>query len=103
QANDPFEKRGGKVVTRTNHSGGLLGGISNGMPIIARVALKPASSIPREQETIEMRGGKKAKIRVEGRHDPCVVPRAVPIVEAMVGLVLADHGLRSGFVPRKLA
>lgn len=101
-ANDIFEKRGGKIVTRTNRMGGLLGGISSGMPIVMRAAFKPASSIRKEQETVEIKTGRKRKIAVEGRHDPCVVPRAVPIVEAMVGLVLADHGLRSGFILRKL-
>jgi len=103
KANDIFEKRGGKIVTRTNRMGGLLGGISSGMPIVMRAAFKPASSIRKEQETVEMKTGRKRKIAVEGRHDPCVVPRAVPIVEAMVGLVLADHGIRSGMIPRKLA
>lgn len=102
QSNDLFEKRGGKIVTKTNRMGGLLGGISNGMPIVMRAAFKPASSILVEQETVEMKSGKRTKIKVEGRHDPCVVPRAIPIVEAMVALVLADHGLRSGVIPRKL-
>ncbi len=103
QSNDLFEKRGGRVVTRTNRAGGLLGGISSGMPVVMRAAFKPASSIRKEQETVELKSGRRAKVRVQGRHDPCVVPRAVPIVEAMVGLVLADHGLRSGFIPRRLA
>jgi chorismate synthase len=103
KSNDLFERRGRRIVTRTNRMGGLLGGISNGMPVLMRAAFKPASSIRKEQETVEMRTGRKRKIAVEGRHDPCVVPRAVPIVEAMVSLVLADHGLRAGVIPRKLA
>jgi chorismate synthase len=79
----------GRVRTRTNNAGGTLGGISNGEPIIARVAIKPTSSISRDQETVDLAGNTRT-ILVEGRHDPCVVPRAVPVVEAMLCLVLAD-------------
>ncbi len=79
----------GRVRTRTNHAGGMLGGISNGEPIVARVAIKPTSSVAREQETVNNRGESQT-IVVEGRHDPCVVPRAVPVVEAMMMLVLVD-------------
>ncbi|HLT21169.1 MAG TPA: chorismate synthase [Thermomicrobiales bacterium] len=82
----------GRVRTRTNHAGGMLGGISNGEPIVARVAIKPTSSVEREQETVT-RQGEPRKIIVEGRHDPCVVPRAVPVIEAMMLLVLADAWL----------
>ena len=82
------------IETITNNAGGILGGISNGMPIVARVAFKPASSISREQDTIDSKG-QKTKISVPGRHDPCVVPRAAPIVEAMMALVLVDHWLRA--------
>jgi len=78
------------VGTATNHAGGILGGISNGEPIIIRFALKPASSIAQKQKTVD-RQGNPAEIEVHGRHDPCVAPRAVPIGEAMVALVLADH------------
>jgi chorismate synthase len=90
----PYEGwvRGG-LTTKTNNAGGILGGISNGMPIVARIAIKPASSISREQETVDS-DGKPRTIRVHGRHDPCVVPRAVPIAESMLALVLADHWLR---------
>ena len=83
-----------KLKTKTNNAGGILGGISNGMPIVARIAIKPASSISREQETVD-RDGNLRTIRVLGRHDPCVVPRAVPIAEAMMALVLVDHWLRA--------
>jgi chorismate synthase len=79
---------------RTNHSGGILGGISNGDRIVVRIALKPTSSIARELDTID-RAGKPAKITTKGRHDPCVGIRAVPIAEAMMALTLADHWLRS--------
>jgi chorismate synthase len=79
----------GRVRTRSNHAGGTLGGISNGETIVARVAIKPTSSVSREQETVDIYGNPRS-ILVEGRHDPCVVPRAVPVVEAMLCLVLAD-------------
>lgn len=84
----------GRVRTRTNQAGGTLGGISNGEPIIARVAIKPTSSVSREQETVDTRLNPRT-ILVEGRHDPCVVPRAVAVVEAMMCLVLADLLLRN--------
>ena len=79
----------GRVRTRTNHAGGMVGGISNGETIIARVAIKPTSSVTQPQETVDIYGNPR-EILVEGRHDPCVVPRAVPVVEAMMLLVLAD-------------
>ncbi|MGV8878494.1 MAG: chorismate synthase [Sphingobacteriaceae bacterium] len=84
----------GKIQTRTNFSGGVQGGISNGMPIEFRVAFKPVATIMQNQATID-KDGNAAEIHGKGRHDPCVVPRAVPIVEAMAALVLADHWLRN--------
>lgn len=96
QNNDIFEAGaadGGAVRTRTNRHGGMLGGISSGMPIVLRAAVKPTSSLPIEQETVR-RGGEAATIRTKGRHDPCLLPRFVPMAEAMVALVLADHLLR---------
>jgi chorismate synthase len=81
------------IRTRTNRHGGMLGGISSGMPIVARAAVKPTSSLPREQPTVT-REGEEATIRTKGRHDPCVLPRFVPMAEAMVAIVLADHALR---------
>lgn len=102
EANDEFEMKKGKVVTKTNKAGGINGGISNGMPIVLRVAFKPTASIGKEQKTVDVKSKKDVKITIEGRHDPCVVPRAVPIVEAMAALVLADHGLMSGLIGRKL-
>jgi chorismate synthase len=90
QHNDHFYlDADGRVRTRTNNAGGTLGGISNGEAVIARVAIKPTSSISRDQETVDMQGNSRT-ILVEGRHDPCVVPRAVPVIEAMMCLVLAD-------------
>ncbi len=103
EANDELETKGKRIITKTNNAGGINGGISNGMPIVLRAAVKPTSSISRGQKTVDLKTGKAAEIEIQGRHDPCVVPRAVPIVEAMVALVLADHGLRSGLVPRTLA
>lgn len=91
--NDPFYPEEGRVRTRTNHSGGVQGGISNGEPILMRAAFKPTATILREQETVTNQG-EPTTIRGRGRHDPCVLPRAVPIVEAMVALTLVDHALR---------
>jgi len=94
QHNDSFEQREGKVRTRTNHSGGIQGGISNGEDIYFRVAFKPVATIMQDQDTVD-EDGKPAVVSGKGRHDPCVVPRAVPIVEAMAALVLADFLLRN--------
>ena len=91
--NDPFYSDAGTIRTRTNYSGGIQGGISNGEPIIFRVAFKPTATILKEQETVDV-GGNPTTLRGRGRHDPCVLPRAVPMVEAMTALTLADHWLR---------
>lgn len=93
QHNDPFRMRGGKVHTTTNHSGGVQGGISNGETIFFRVAFKPTATVLHEQETVT-EDFKNATLKARGRHDPCVLPRAVPMVEAMTALVLVDHALR---------
>jgi chorismate synthase len=93
QHNDPFYDGRGRVRTRSNRSGGVQGGISNGEEIVIRVAFKPTATILREQETVD-ESGHDTTIKARGRHDPCVLPRAVPIVEAMLALVLADHFLR---------
>jgi chorismate synthase len=92
--NDEFENIDGTIKTITNHSGGIQGGISNGMDIVFRVAFKPVSTISQAQQTVD-ENGIATTYTPEGRHDPCVVPRAVPIVEAMSALVLADHLLRN--------
>ena len=91
--NDPFEMRGGKVRTATNNSGGVQGGISNGEEIYFRVAFKPTATIGRAQNTVTV-SRERTKLMARGRHDPCVLPRAVSIVEAMAALVLCDHALR---------
>ncbi len=90
QNNDPFAIRDGKVVTETNHHGGVLGGITSGMPILARVAFKPTPSIAKVQQTIDYLELTETTLAVRGRHDPCVVIRAVPVVEAMTAIVLTD-------------
>ena len=93
QHNDPFYSEGGRIRTRTNNSGGIQGGISNGEDIIIRAAFKPTATIMREQQTVDV-DGNEVTLKGRGRHDPCVLPRAVPIVESMMALVLADHALR---------
>lgn len=90
--NDPFYASKGRIRTRTNHSGGVQGGISNGESIVFRVAFKPTATIMKPQRTVSPEG-KATTLKPKGRHDPCVLPRAVPIVEAMTALVLADHYL----------
>lgn len=91
--NDPFFPADGRAATRTNYSGGIQGGISNGEPILVRAAFKPTATILHEQETVTTEL-ESTTIKGRGRHDPCVLPRAVPMVEAMVALVLVDHALR---------
>jgi len=97
--NDPYTRDGDSVVTRTNNSGGILGGLSNGMPLITRIGFKPAASIGKEQITLDLMSNSQVKLSVPGRHDPCVVPRAPPVVECVVSMVLADHAIRSGHIP----
>ena len=93
QHNDPFFMQDGRVRTRGNRSGGIQGGISNGEPIVFRVAFKPTATIMSPQSTVTT-SGTDTELQGRGRHDPCVLPRAVPIVEAMATLVLCDHLLR---------
>ena len=96
--NDAYVMKEGKVFTKTNNSGGILGGISNGMPITLRIAFKPASSISQIQQSVDIKKKKSVKLQVGGRHDPCVVPRAPPVVDSLVALTIADHALLSGFI-----
>lgn len=93
QNNDAFIPKGDHIGTETNRHGGMLGGISSGEPIVCRVAIKPTSSLPRAQKTVT-RAGEPTEISVKGRHDPCLLPRFVPMGEAMFALVLVDHWLR---------
>jgi chorismate synthase len=100
--NDAYRMQQGKVVALTNNAGGILGGLSSGMIVVVGVAVKPTSSIAKEQRTVNLRSMEDAKIAVKGRHDPCVVPKAVPVVESAVATVLADHMIRAGLVPKVL-
>lgn len=93
QHNDAFRAKGGKVYTTTNRSGGIQGGISNGETIYFRTAFKPVATVMVEQDTVDV-DLKNTTLKARGRHDPCVLPRAVPMVEAMTALVLIDHALR---------
>jgi chorismate synthase len=93
QHNDAFRAKGGKVFTTTNRSGGIQGGISNGETIYFRVPFKPVATVMQEQDTVDVEF-KNTTLKARGRHDPCVLPRAVPMVEAMTALVLVDHALR---------
>jgi chorismate synthase len=95
QMNDPLIFREGKVDFETNNAGGILGGVSTGAPILCRIAVKPTPSISRKQRTVDLVANKEAEIEIKGRHDPTIPPRIVPVAEAMVALVLADHLLRS--------
>jgi chorismate synthase len=93
QHNDPFRMEGDRVRTTSNRSGGIQGGISNGETIYFRVAFKPVATVMHEQDTVST-DLKDTTLKARGRHDPCVLPRAVPMVEAMTALVLVDHALR---------
>lgn len=90
QANDAMRVRDGRVVCETNHNGGVTGGITNGMPVICRAAVKPTPSIGQPQRTVDVEGLADAQIEVRGRHDPCIVPRAVPVVESAMLIALMD-------------
>jgi chorismate synthase len=100
EANDQYAIKDGKVIMLTNNAGGVLGGISNGMPIIVRVAFKPVPSISRKQRTVNLETMGEEYVEFAGRHDPCVVPRAVPVIESCLAFVLADHAIRSGIIPK---
>jgi chorismate synthase len=100
QNNDIYHYEEGKVRTYTNHSGGVLGGMSNGMPLDLKVAFKPTASIPKAQRTVDLGTGKEAMLKIEGRHDPCIVPRAVVVVEGVSALAIADLMMRGGYIAR---
>jgi chorismate synthase len=102
QNNDSFLLKDGKVLTSTENAGGILGGLSSGMTVMMRVAIKPTPSIAKEQKTVSLSSMQDAAISVKGRHDPCIVPKAVPAIEAAVAITLADHMIRSGYIPKVL-
>jgi chorismate synthase len=102
QNNDLYIIKKGKIVTETNRSGGILGGISNGMPITMRIAFKPVSSITQKQKTVDIKTKKETELQIQGRHDPCVVPRATPVVDSLVSLTIADHALLAGAIKTTL-
>ena len=95
QMNDPLIFRDGRIDFETNNAGGILGGISTGAPVFCRIAVKPTPSISRRQRTVDLVSSKEVEIGIKGRHDPAIPPRIVPVAEAMVAIVLADHLLRS--------
>lgn len=96
EMNDSLKFKKGRVISETNNAGGVLGGISTGMPIVARIAVKPTSSISKTQQTVDLKHKKEVELKLRGRFDPNICPRIVPVAEAMLALVLADHMLRSG-------
>ena len=97
--NDALNVRDGKIQSSTNNAGGITGGLSNGQPLVCRIAFRPPSSIATPQRTVDLRTLEEQPLLTKGRFDACVVPRAIPIVEAMMAIVLADHSLRAGLIP----
>jgi len=100
--NDSYVMRDREIEAVTNNAGGVLGGLSSGMPIVVRVAVKPTPSIAKDQKTVDMLNMADTTVQVKGRHDPCIVPKAVPVVEASVAMVLVDQLLRAGLIPKVL-
>lgn len=100
--NDQYEIKKGKVTTLSNSAGGILGGVSSGMPIIVRTAIKPTPSIAKQQKTVDLCKMENASLSIKGRHDPCIVPKAVPAIEAAVAVTLVDHLIRAGLIPKVL-
>lgn len=98
ETNDEFYLEKDTIKTTTNTSGGILGGISIGMPVMMRMAVKPTPSISLMQKTVDLEQMEESKIEIKGRHDPCICPRIVPVAESAVAIVLADHMIRSGFI-----
>ncbi len=96
--NDPYEIEDRRVVTRTNNHGGILGGLSSGMPVVFRTAIKPTPSIAKPQDSVDLDRMEPAKLKIEGRHDPCIVPRAVPCIEAAAALAICDMLLEEGLI-----
>jgi chorismate synthase len=101
--NDNYAIEGKRVITATNNAGGILGGISSGMPLVVRVAIKPTSSIASAQNTVNIEKMESTSLNIEGRHDACIVPRAVSVVEAMMAVTLCDFAMRAGLIRRVIA
>ena len=95
-SNDAFTVEDGNIATKTNHMGGVLGGISNGMPLVIKAAFKATPSISKPQETVNLETNEKAMLLVKGRHDPCILPRAVPVVEAVCAITILDEIMKNG-------
>ena len=98
QINDGYLIENGKVTTKSNNSGGIIGGMSNGMPIVSRIAVKPTPSISKCQDSVDIKAMENKKIEIKGRHDPCICPRVTVVAESSTAIVLADHMIRSGFI-----
>ena len=98
EANDPFATDGAHIFTTSNHSGGIQGGMTNGMPLIFRCAMKPTPSIAKEQNSVSLSRMENTKLVIGGRHDPCIVPRAVPVIEAVAALAILDAMLDPEFL-----
>lgn len=98
EMNDEYYVSEEGIRTKTNQAGGILGGMSNGMPIVARMAVKPTPSISRPQKTVDLEKMEDAEIEIKGRHDPCICPRVTPVAEAAVAMVVVDHLIRAGFM-----
>lgn len=98
--NDPFSMKNGKIITETNNAGGILGGLSSGMPVVIKVAIKPTPSIAKCQQTVNIENMTASSMSIKGRHDACIVPRAIVVVESMMALILCDSAMRAGIIPR---
>ena len=98
QINDEYAVENDRIITKTNNSGGTIGGMSNGMPIVSRIAIKPTPSISKCQDSIDLNTKENKKIEIKGRHDPCICPRVTVVAESSTAIVLADHMIRSGFI-----
>ena len=98
EMNDEYYIENNRIKTKTNNAGGILGGMSNGMPIILRIAVKPTPSISGIQNTVNLKDNINSTIEIEGRHDPCICPRLTIVAESACSMVIADHMIRAGFI-----